>query len=151
MNRKLSRRDFAISCSATGLSSSLLANLQNVHANWIDAPRQPYGVMSGEVTYDSAVVWGRSDVDSRMIVHWDTDANFKNPRRIQGPASDALCDWTGRCILRGLPSGSMIHYQVTFENSAGSSQPIVGQLHTPDDGQKDVFFAWSGDRFAIYS
>ena len=145
MNRKLSRRDFAISCSATGLSSSLLANLQNVHANWIDAPRQPYGVMSGEVTYDSAVVWGRSDVDSRMIVHWDTDANFKNPRRIQGPASDALCDWTGRCILRGLPSGSMIHYQVTFENSAGSSQPIVGQLHTPDDGQKDVFFAWSGD------
>ena len=124
MNQKLSRRDFARSSCATGLAGSLLAceftqNIRTVHSNWIETPKQPFGIMSGEVTNDSAVIWGRSDIDSRMIVEWDTDARFKNPRMIQGPLANALSDWTARCFLQGLPSASDLFFQVSFENAGG--------------------------------
>lgn len=150
MNQKITRRDFAQRSCITGLSSSVFAcglphSSLAVHANWVDAPKQPYGIMSGEVTHKSAVIWGRSDVDARMLVEWDTDASFKNPRRVQGPKSTAASDWTARCILRDLPPASEIFYRVTFENTGGLSQPILGHLKTPDDGSSDVFFAWSGD------
>lgn len=101
--------------------------------------------MSGEITHDTAVVWGRSDIDARMIVEWDTEAGFNSPRRVLGPTTSALSDWTAKCILRGLPSGATIFYRVSFENSGGSSESILGHFCTPDDGSQDVFFAWSGD------
>lgn len=145
MERKLTRRNFAIGCSASGLTASVLSNLPKVHANWIELPKQPFGISSGEVTFDSAVIWGRSDAQAKMIVEWDTDAGLKNPRRVTGPSTSPLSDFTARCILRGLPSGSTIFYRVSFENSAGTSEPILGHLRTPDDGNSDVFFAWSGD------
>ncbi|MCY3005793.1 MAG: alkaline phosphatase D family protein [Planctomycetota bacterium] len=150
MNRKISRRGFNLSCSAaslgaTSLGASIGLHPKFAHANWTSIVQQPFGVMSGEVTNQSAVIWGRADAESRMMVQWDTDANFKNPRSVIGPEANLLSDYTARCILGGLPSGSKIHYQVTFENAAGISDPQQGQLTTPDDGTNDVFFAWSGD------
>ena len=150
MNRKISRRDFNLSCTAASLGASSLGAAVGfqpkfAHANWDTIAKQPSGIMSGEVTDESAVIWGRCDTAARMVVQWDTDLNFKNPRSVLGPEANLLSDYTARCILRGLPSGSKIHYQVTFENSAGTSDPQVGQLTTPDDGTRDVFFAWSGD------
>ncbi|MFM9063855.1 MAG: PhoD-like phosphatase N-terminal domain-containing protein, partial [Pirellula sp.] len=144
-NQRISRRDFSRSFATTGVVTSLVAHLQNAHANWIDSPNQPFGVMSGEVTHDSAVLWSRSDLSARMIVHWDTDPSLKDPKRILGPTTSPLSDWTARCILTGLPSGKTIFYQVHFENSGGPSPPILGHFATPDDGNSDVFFAWSGD------
>lgn len=144
-NRSISRRDFSRSCAVTGLATSLIGHLQNAHANWIDSPKQPFGIMSGEITHHTAVIWGKSDVDARMVIHWDTDARLKNPKKVLGPSTSALSDWTARCILPGLPSGATIFYQVHFENAAGTSQPVLGHLTTPDDGNSDVFFAWSGD------
>ena len=144
-NRKISRRGFSRTIVATGVATSLVPHLQNAHANWIDSPNQPFGVMSGEITHDSAVLWSRSDVQARMIVQWDTDPRLNNPKRVLGPTTNPLSDWTARCLLTGLPSGKSIFYQVHFENSAGSSPPILGHFSTPDDGNSDVFFAWSGD------
>ena len=150
MNRKISRRDFNRSCTAASLGATSLGAAVGfqpkfAHANWDTIAKQPFGIMSGEVTDESAVIWGRCDTEARMVVQWDTDLNFKNPRSVIGPETNLLSDYTARCILRGLPSGSKIHYQVTFENSAGTSDPQQGQLTTPDDGTQDVFFAWSGD------
>ncbi|MFN9626494.1 MAG: alkaline phosphatase, partial [Planctomycetota bacterium] len=67
-NLKISRRGFSRTIATTGAATSLVPHLQNAHANWIDSPNQPFGVMSGEITHDSAVLWSRSDVQARMIV-----------------------------------------------------------------------------------
>ena len=41
-------------------------------------PGLPYGVMSGDVGTDSAVIWSRSDRPARMIVEYATSDSFAN-------------------------------------------------------------------------
>src|SRR5262249_6954202 len=41
-------------------------------------PQLPYGVMSGDVTADRAIVWSRADRPSRLIVAYDSDERMKH-------------------------------------------------------------------------
>jgi alkaline phosphatase D len=50
-------------------------------------PQLPGGVMSGDITADSAIVWSRTDRPARMIVEYSTDTAFKNVVRRVGPAA----------------------------------------------------------------
>lgn len=50
-------------------------------------PQLPGGVMSGDVTANSAIVWSRTDRPARMVVEYSTDAAFKNVARRIGPAA----------------------------------------------------------------
>ena len=73
MNRKISRRDFNRSCTATGLGVTSLGlgvgfEPKFAHANWDTIAKQPFGIMSGEVTDESAVIWGRCDTAARIMV-----------------------------------------------------------------------------------
>lgn len=43
-------------------------------------PQIPYGVASGDVTSNQAVIWSKSDRASRMIVDYDTSESFRNPQ-----------------------------------------------------------------------
>lgn len=103
MANSLNRRGFNATAGATLLSQS--AWMRFAHANWIQTPKQIFGLMSGEVTSESAVVWGRSDVDSRMLVQWDTAASFTSPRSVMGPKVTQLTDFTGKTVLSDLPAG----------------------------------------------
>ncbi|MEQ9482034.1 PhoD-like phosphatase N-terminal domain-containing protein [Coleofasciculus sp. F4-SAH-05] len=47
-------------------------------------PQTPYGVASGDVSRDQAVIWSKSDRASRMIVDYDTSESFSNPQRVMG-------------------------------------------------------------------
>jgi len=108
----------------------------------------PYGVQSGDVVRDRAVVWSRSDRPARMIVEWATSDSFRNPRRVSGPAALEESDFTARVDLRGLPLGQPIFHRVTFQDLASprvASAPVVGSFRTVPAGRRDVTFAWSGD------
>jgi|688.fasta_scaffold35156_1 alkaline phosphatase D len=148
MANSLNRRGFNATAGATLLSQS--AWMRFAHANWIQTPKQIFGLMSGEVTSESAVVWGRSDVDSRMLVQWDTAASFTSPRSVMGPKVTQLTDFTAKTVLSDLPAGETIYYRVAFENDGGLSDSLQGSFRTQGDSasssaQEDVFFAWSGD------
>ena len=147
MSKGITRRAFQ------GLASGVIfANspwMRFVHGNWVEEPKQDFGVMSGEVGASSGVIWGRSNLEARMRVEWDSSDEFRQPRSVLGPKVDRLSDFTGRTVLRGLPQGQTIHYRVFFENEGGTSEPHVGRFRTGfgerDSGGEDVFFAWSGD------
>ena len=50
-----------------------------------DIPQLPSGVMSGDVTLDSAVLWSRADRPARMVVEYALHERFHRSRRIVGP------------------------------------------------------------------
>src|SRR5262252_8006764 len=71
-------------------------------------PAIPYGVQSGDVTSDRAIVWSRTDRPARMVVEWATSESFARARRVIGPATLEETDFTARVDLRGLPRGQRI-------------------------------------------
>ena len=130
------------------LGAALVATALAAPASAADAPTQPYGVQSGDVTADSAIIWGRSDKPARMVVEVATRPDFSDARVITGPAALEPTDYTAKVDVTDLPSGSKIHYRVTFvslEDINVRSTPVEGVFHTAPTSAQDIRFVWSGD------
>ena len=115
-------------------------------------PQIPYGVQSGDVTSDSAMIWSRTDRPARMVVAWSTRDSLASPNVVSGPTATPDGDFTARLDLGGLPPGQRIFYRVTFEDldtGRTKSEPSLGSFVTAPDlsagPTEDVFFLWSGD------
>ena len=111
-------------------------------------PQIPYGVMSGDVNADRAVIWSRCDRDARMLVDIATTQSMRDARRIVGPAALEDSDYTARIPLRDLAPGQTHFYRVQFQSLADPrilSAPVNGRFRTPGNLQRDVVFAFSGD------
>lgn len=105
------------------------------------------GVASGDVTADSAIVWSATDLPARMQVEWSTDASFSNTARVIGPDAVSRNGFTARLDLTGLPSDTLIHYRVRFENldDFSLSDFETGSFRTAPTQSRDITFAFSGD------
>ncbi len=111
-------------------------------------PTTPYGVQSGDVLSDRAIVWSRTDRPARLLVEWATSDTFRDAKRIIGPAALANSDFTARVDLTGLPAGQSIFYRVLFEDLGSPkvlSAPVTGRFRTPAATRRAVTFAFSGD------
>jgi alkaline phosphatase D len=111
-------------------------------------PGVPFGVQTGEVTADRAILWSATDRPARMLVEYAATERFQNARRVVGPAALPESGYAAKMVLAGLPAGQDVFYRVTFLDLGDvktTSAPVVGRLRTaPADG-RDVTFAWSGD------
>ncbi|WP_205248874.1 PhoD-like phosphatase N-terminal domain-containing protein, partial [Escherichia coli] len=112
-------------------------------------PQLPGGVMSGDITADSAIVWSRTDRPARMIVEYSTDAAFKNVVRRVGPAALESNGLTARVDLTGLPAGADLFYRVRFQDLVHDkvfSEPVAGRFRTaPVQANRPICFVFSGD------
>ncbi|BAY46263.1 alkaline phosphatase [Scytonema sp. HK-05] len=111
-------------------------------------PTIPYGVASGDINGNRAVIWSRSDRPARIIVEYATDESFRGAQRVLGPTALEASDYTARAYLKNLPSNQQIFYKVTFQDLADTkiySEPVVGTFRTPPAYPRDILFAWSGD------
>src|SRR2546427_12354735 len=88
-------------------------------------PSIPYGVASGDVTSDAAIIWSRTNKPSRLLVEYATTDSFTHARRVQGPAALAVSDFTARVELTDLPAGQEIFYRVLLPTA---STGIFGAL-----------------------
>jgi alkaline phosphatase D len=157
-----SRRRFLVqsglAAGGSALSGSLLLSACStpsgsapmIGASDAERPKMPSGLQFGDVTGDRAIVWGRSDRLSQMIVEYDTTDRFTNPSRVMGPYATAATDFTTRVDLSGLPLGQSIFTRVRYvdpNNSRIQSETRLGQFRTPPlaDGKRPVRFHWSGD------
>lgn len=111
-------------------------------------PNIPYGVASGDITGNSAVVWSRCDRPAQMIVEYTASDSIRKIRRVVGPMALADNDFTARVDLSDLPIGQQIFYRVIFQdlnNIKISSAPVKGSFRTAPAHSRDIKFAWSGD------
>jgi len=110
-------------------------------------PAMPYGIQSGDVAADRAVVWSRTDRPARMIVEYSTTASFRDARRIVGSAALADTDFTARVELGNLPGGQEIFYRIQFQDLSylkTMSEPLAGRFRTALAGRRTVTFCFSG-------
>ncbi len=152
----MNRRQFLVRSVVTGggimatnlLSKSGLAQTPALVISEKLRPSIPYGVASGDISGNRAVIWSRCDRQARMIVEYSTSESFRNLRRVHGPIAGENTDFTARVNLAGLPQGQQIFYRVLFQDLADTniySIPTIGHLKTAPPGDRDIFFAWSGD------
>lgn len=119
----LNRRQFLHSSLLAGTSA--IATSQLPRQGFAQAPAiitsnatrpMPYGVMSGDITQGSGIIWSRSDRPSRMLIDYALDPSFRNAARITGPTALENTDYTARVNLQKLPSGRRIFYRVKFQD-----------------------------------
>lgn len=131
----------ALAQSAPGLAPNMVASDRM-------RPKIPYGVMSGDIHQNQAVIWSKSDRISRMVVEYSLDAQFrKGVQRRTSTVTGEAQDFTARVVLPNLERDRSIFYRVIFQDPDQpkiQSEPVLGQLQIPGS-QKDIFFAWSGD------
>jgi alkaline phosphatase D len=148
----MKRRQFLQAAGLTGLGTIAAHQLPGIAASGFITsdrmrPKIPYGIMSGDINGNSAVIWSKSDRLSRMVVEYSLDDRFRSVRRVVSDVTGAMQDFTARVVLPDLERDRPIFYRVTFQDPDQpkiQSEPAIGQLQIPG-GQKDIFFAWSGD------
>jgi alkaline phosphatase D len=104
-------------------------------------PEPRWGVQSGEVDAESAVIWSRSSTVSRFKVEWSTSLHFDRVTRVEGPLATADTDFTAKARLTGLPAGTPIHYRAWFDDS----DVVAGTFGTAPLDDRSVLLAWSAD------
>ncbi len=154
---KLNRRQFLISSAMTsgGIIATNLLSKSQVFAQApaiikSDRPTIPYGVASGDISGNKAVIWSRTDKPAKLIVEYSLDESLRNAQRVIGPNALEVSDYTARVYLKNLPSDQKIYYRVLFQDlddTTKESEPAIGSFRTSPTykGQRDIFFAWSGD------
>lgn len=152
--RRLGRRQLLLGAGALGAGAVLgrtgrvFAQAPAIVTPDKARPQTPSGLMSGDISADRAVIWSRTDRPAQMVVEWATNGQFRDARRIEGPAALATSDYTARVDLSGLPAGEQVFYRVTFRDLADwgvESAPLIGRLRTPARDRRAVTFAFSGD------
>jgi alkaline phosphatase D len=106
-----------------------------------DAPIVTHGVVAGDVTAHSAVLWARADRAGSLVVHL-SGGRHDRLERLRVRAAD---DFTGQLLLKGLRPDTTYRFRVGSRN-AGSSL-TRGSFHTApnEDDAEPVRLAFGGD------
>lgn len=114
-------------------------------------PAVTYGVQSGDIAHDRAVLWAATDRPARMILELSQSDRFTDVRRIVGPAALADSGFSAKQLITGLPADQHVFYRVRFQDLCDLktlSQPITGHFRTapgPGAPLRSIRFLWSGD------
>jgi alkaline phosphatase D len=110
------------------------------HPGGHDRPTVSHGVVVGDVTPRSAVLWARGDRGGTLQVRLSGGPH----RRIEPVPVKAADDWTGQVRLNGLTPGRGYSYRVRF---GGGSLSARGSFRTPPAETKaaSVRLAFGGD------
>lgn len=143
----LSRRQLLAASSVAGASLAVpgVASAAVPSVVRRDRPALPSGLMSGDVTANSAVVWSRTDRRSRLVVDLTSNGRFDRAIRLRGPVTGPDDDYTAQLPLKGLRPGQRYDYRVSFEDAHGRrGESLEGSFSTPGRN-RGVSFVWTGD------
>jgi len=68
-------------------------------------PTLPYGVQTGDLRGDRAILWARANKPARMMVELSTTESFSNRWQLRSPAALEATDYATKIDLSGLPLG----------------------------------------------
>ena len=149
-SRILTRRDFLVTSGhmSVGLAGMGLLGAPAIVLAEGRRPTVQGSVMSGDVLFDRAMLWGRASMPSRMWVEVADNPEFRGARRLAPvdvlPGSDLI----GKIDATGLGGMDQVHYRVRFAalgDKRAMGEPVVGQLRLPPTTPRNLRFVWSGD------
>lgn len=111
-------------------------------------PALPYGVMSGDVLHDRAMIWAAADRPAQMLVEWSRDPDFRRVERRTGSLATPDSGLTARLDLTGLPADEALHYRVAFasvDDPRAISPWTQGMLRLPAAKARPIRFTFAGD------
>src|SRR6185369_10026975 len=114
LSRRLFTRRLLQASSALLAASPSVRRVLAAPAIAPDRPAVTHGVASGDVGFDSAVIWSRANRRARMLVQWSTTESFQNAQSARAEWTGAEKDFTAKLLLRDLPAGQRIFYRVQF-------------------------------------
>src|SRR5919106_2446491 len=106
-----------------------------------DSPVVTHGVVIGDVTADSAVLWARADREGSLSVHI-SGGRRDHVERLHVRATD---DYTGQLRLEGLRPDTTYRYQVRSRNKHRSVTRGSFRTAPEDDDAARVRLAFGGD------
>src|SRR5687768_1920687 len=139
----LSRRQLLAASTVAGASLAL-PGVAAATPNLVrrDRPALPSGIMSGDVTANSAVVWSRTDRRARLVVDLTSHGRFDRAIRLRGPVTGPDADFTAQLPLKGLRPGQRYDYRISFEDSDGRrGESLEGSFSTPGRN-RGLSFVW---------
>lgn len=140
---ELSRRTLLSGAAAAGLLSTVPSPSHAASLVSAQRPELTHGVMSGDVTVDSAVVWARADRPGRLVA---TVRSGKRTRRIVGGWATPATDHTAKIQLKGLRSGADHVVDLGFVGQDGhTGQTGRVSFTTGDRRGGATSFVWTGD------
>ena len=102
-----------------------------------------YGVASGDVTQDGAVLWTRTPEAAEVAPEVSATADFARPMVVRSAKTTAATDFTAKVVVNGLQAGKQYYYRFR----AGSDVSPVGTFKTayaPTD-RSPVALGFTGD------
>ena len=116
------------------------------------SPATIFAVSSGDITSDSAIIWGRATEKAEVSVRYDTDRNFSRPQFGGAAEATSQTDFTVKFKLEHLIPRTIYYYRLTPSlggppDSDEMNNVMVGQFKTapaPDD-DASVSFLLGGD------
>ena len=150
---RITRRRFieTVGAGAVGLSMPLgltVGCAPNACLSQRRRPSMDWGVASGDVSGNSAIIWSRTDRTAIMMVEYAATETFRNATRVVGPVASNDSGYTARVDLRDLPHGQQVFYRVAFQrpdDRRAISPWVVGTLRTASIEPRPITFAFSGD------
>jgi alkaline phosphatase D len=139
----LTRRQLLV----TGASATTLASLGTIARPAIsraaDRPLITHGVQSGDVSIDSAMVWGRADRPSRMLIEIATTDSFKDLRHAVFVDALPESDFTAKALIERLPAGQDVFYRIRLQDLSSPTivgEPMVGRFRTAPADRRSISF-----------
>lgn len=140
----LSRRQLLAASTVAGATLAV-PGVANANVVRRDRPGLPSGIMSGDVSTNSAVVWSRTDRRARMVVDLTSNGRFDRAIRLHGPVTGPDQDFTAQLPLKGLRPGQRYDYRIAFEDAWGRrGESLEGSFSTPGRN-RGLSFVWTGD------
>jgi alkaline phosphatase D len=144
----MSRRRFVATAAASTALSAVGGIAKPYLSRAADRPRITHGVQSGDVSFDSAVIWARADRPARMMAEVATSDSFKTIQRAVFVDALPETDFTANALIEGLPAGQDVFYRIRFQDLASPAivgETMIGRFRTAPSDRRSISFVWSGD------
>lgn len=125
------------------VSAVLVLTPSNVFKASAAPIRFPYGVASGDVTSNSAVLWGQTDQNATIHLEVSRQTTFDTVDFKGSAHATADNDFTTKITAMGLMADTQYYYRwIKGDTYTGAGTFKTAPL---DSEPADVHFSWSGD------
>ena len=119
-----------------------------VSPSLLSAVEYPLSVACGDVQADETVIWVRGNFPASVTIEYANNKLFNSSKKINDLTITEPTDYTGKIMLKGLPSSQTIFYRAYFKNLKSPFNiegPVVGSCKSANKNLSPIKFLWGSN------